>query len=293
VVVSGWRAVSCILLLVGLADGTRRDRREPTDATWRGGYLVLAADFHVHAFLGDGVLWPWDVVREARRRGLGAIAVTNHNQVFAAKIARWFSRRFDGPVVLVGEEITAPRFHVIAVGIETTVDDVHRQGGLAIAAHPTRGYWPGFDDEALRALDGTEVMHTGAFASRQRGDQLRAFYARARALNPRLAAIGSSDHHAFGALGVSRTYVFVRERSREGVLEALRAGRTVVLDAEGTAHGDESLARVLASDPPKARSDTERARADRLAALCGWLGLAGLLFGGSARGRRTGAGAGS
>src|SRR6266545_2469852 len=37
------------------------------------------------SFFGDGGLAPWDLALEARRRGLHAFAITNHDQVLAAK----------------------------------------------------------------------------------------------------------------------------------------------------------------------------------------------------------------
>ena len=105
-----------------------------------GGYQVLAGDFHLHSLPFDGAtLMPWDVVIEARRRGLQVIALTGHNHTVTAKIGRWFSEVTGGPLVLVGEEIVTPPWDLIAVGIEDTVDwrgtiadaaaAIHRQGG--------------------------------------------------------------------------------------------------------------------------------------------------------------------
>src|SRR6202042_3184632 len=110
----------------------------------------------------DSPLAPWDVVLDARRRGLEAIALTGHNHVWTAKIGRWFARLTGAPLVLVGEEIIGPSYDMIAVGIEHNVSwrgtaaesiaEIHRQGGMAIAAHPLRGYWPAYDEAAMSAL---------------------------------------------------------------------------------------------------------------------------------------------
>ena len=74
-----------------------------------------------------------------------------------------------GPTVLVGEEITARRWHLIGVGIRDTVswrqpleaaiDAVHAQGGVAILAHPVDIYRSALNDAARTTLDGTEVRH--------------------------------------------------------------------------------------------------------------------------------------
>jgi predicted metal-dependent phosphoesterase TrpH len=179
------RTASAGLFVVGVAVGTLADRTPPKAPLVRGGYQVLAVDLHVHSFLGDGVLLPWDLAREAGRRGLDAFAITNHSQVLVAKVGRWLSRFTGGPTILVGEEVTAPGYHLIAVGIEEKVswrqpvaraiEDVHAQGGVAIAAHPLARFWPAFDAAALRSLDGAEVMHPVAYSGPEKAEELRAF----------------------------------------------------------------------------------------------------------------------
>jgi hypothetical protein len=42
-------------------------------------------------------------------------------------------------------------------------------------------------------------------------------------------------------MGLYRTYVFARELTAAGVVEAVRSGRTVAYDAHGRAYGDPSL----------------------------------------------------
>ena len=92
-----------------------RSRRQP-------GYFVLAGDFHVHSFLGDGLLAPWEYSREAARRGLDVIAITNHNQIFAARVTAAAARMSGSPIVIVGQEVTTAKFHMVAAGISTRVD---------------------------------------------------------------------------------------------------------------------------------------------------------------------------
>jgi hypothetical protein len=279
------------LLAVAALAGTASDVRGPAVPPVRGGYRVMAGDFHVHAFLGDGVLWPWDIVLEARHRGLHVLALTNHNQVLAARIGRWSSRLLGGPLVLVGEEITAPGHHLVAVGIETTVDwrqpaaraidAVHAQGGVAIAAHPVPGYDRGYDADALRRLDGTEIVQPMARIRPGAGAAMRLFRERARALGEAPAPIGSSDFHAMPMLGASRTYVFVEGEGEAAVLAALRARRTVVYDEAGGVHGDPRLAALL-EDLPRPEEPGPRRLLAGISAACGLLGL--LLLGAAARG---------
>jgi len=285
------------LVFIGLAAGTVSDRPQLQPPVQRDKYWVLAADLHVHSFLGDGELAPWDLALEARRRGLHVLAITNHNQVLAAKIGRSFSRLVGGTIVLVGEEITAPGFHIIAVGIEKPIGwrhsaaevagEIHRQNGVAIAAHPTKEFWRSFDEKALGALDGTEVMSPMAYTKEWRWKEMPAFYRRFHQIGLRPAAIGSSDYHILSLVGLCRTYVFAHQNSEAGVLDALRAGRTVVYDVEGKAWGDPAMIELLEHAPLEPERDRlhEQGHLAELSRVCGWLGMVCLIALGSTRKR--------
>jgi len=180
------RVISGSLLAAAIMAGTMSDELNPPAPIELDGYRVLAVDFHVHASVfGDGAVAPWDMPREAQRQGLDAFALTSHNQVWTAKLGRWLARWTGGATVLVGEEVQSAHYHLIAVGIHRTVswkqpaasaiDDVHNQGGIAIAAHPTAQYSRGWDAAAMGKLDGSEIMHPLVFFE-GRFPELRAFY---------------------------------------------------------------------------------------------------------------------
>jgi predicted metal-dependent phosphoesterase TrpH len=230
------RAGVAVTALLGIAAalGTAADVPVPAPARTLGGYHVLAADFHVHSLpSGWATLLPFDTVVEAGRRGLDVIGFTPHNEVWQGKAARWFATRFGGPMVIGGEEITARDYHLIAVGVSDTIPntlsladairEVHRQGGVAIAAHPFPPFSRAYDGEPLSLLDGSEVVRVESLHDDDAQTQLAAFFSR----RP-MTAIGSSDYHGISAIGYARTYVFARARTEAAVLDALREGRTVV-----------------------------------------------------------------
>jgi predicted metal-dependent phosphoesterase TrpH len=248
------RILAALVLAAGIALGTLTDRPPSREPITVEGYQVLSGDFHVHAFIGDGGIAPWMLQRHAARVGLDVIAVTNHNQTTAGRLGRWASQKSSGPMILVGEEITGRNFHLIGVGIEQPVNwnqsargaiaDVHAQGGVAIAAHPLHGFSEGYNESALAELDGVEAAHPDSEAPGIAA-QFEEFYQRALTKNPEVAAIGSSDFHTSGPMGLCRTYLLVRERSTAGVIDAIRDGRTVARCETSELHGRPELVTLL------------------------------------------------
>jgi hypothetical protein len=245
-------AVAAIVLGVGI--GSLLDLNVPATAAASAEYQVLAADFHVHTFFGDGALPPWEIAAEARRRGLDVIAVTNHNQMIAARLGAWLAGRRSGLLLLKGEEITAPNYHLVAIGIGTSIGwrssaadaiaAVHAQGGVAIAAHPARNF-DGYDARAMTSLDGTEVANPVIYEEPRSVGELVEFERRVKAHNPRVAPIGGSDFHHRSPLGLCRTYVIANDRSEQAVLDAIRNARTVAYDNEGHAFGEPALVQIV------------------------------------------------
>jgi hypothetical protein len=289
--------VAAVLFAVGLIAGTALDQVPARPASFRAGYRVLETDLHAHTRFSDGFLSPFDLVVQARRRSLDVLAITEHNIVFPGQMGRWFSTIVGGPTILVGEEVTTNRFHLHGVGLTERVDasaplsevlaSIHRQGGVAIAAHPVGRYHANFERE-LANIDAAEVMHPIAFGPDRGGgwrwEEMRDFYDRARASGHPLTAVASSDYHFFSPLGVCRTLLFARDDSEAAALEALKAGRTVVYDVAGNAYGDPAMIEALKKEPytmrPQDYGYRGSGRADRVTRALGLLGLVGLvLFG--------------
>ena len=105
----------------------------------------IHCDLHMHTDHSPDCATPVDVLLEtAKRRGLGAIAITDHNEISGAHEAR---EQANGIKVIVSEEVkTAHEGEVIGLFIEEkiprgmsmreTIDAIHAQGGLAYVPHP-------------------------------------------------------------------------------------------------------------------------------------------------------------
>jgi len=284
------RIAAAGVLALSMALSTALDSFEPA-AEWPrdGAFHVVTADLHVHAFPGDGGLPPWDIRREARRRGIDVVAISNHNHAIALQIDRALFTPPRRPLVLAAEETTSTRYHLVSLGIRESVDwrlslpdairAVHAQGGVAIAAHPVDGYGP-FDDDVVKMLDGLEVAHPEGHYDTQARAQLEALYERARRVKPTIAPIGSSDYHFGAPIGFSHTRLLVRDLSAEGVLDAIRAGRAVAYAPGGRIYGSADWVDAVSKTSGDVPRDVDSA-GHNLAMIAAWLSLVILVvFGG-------------
>jgi predicted metal-dependent phosphoesterase TrpH len=108
----------------------------------------IHVDLHMHTDHSPDCATPVGVLLEtARARGLGAIAVTDHNEISGALAAREAAERMNGIEVIVGEEVkTAEQGEVIGLFLEEkiprgmtmgeTIAEIRRQGGLVYVPHP-------------------------------------------------------------------------------------------------------------------------------------------------------------
>nr|WP_246852360.1 CehA/McbA family metallohydrolase [Patulibacter sp. SYSU D01012] len=107
----------------------------------------IDVDLHMHTDHSGDCATPVEVLLDAaRRQGLGAIAVTDHNEVSGAFEAAAKAAEY-GVKVIVGEEVkTADQGEVIGlflqeripkgVTLQEAIADIRRQGGLVYVPHP-------------------------------------------------------------------------------------------------------------------------------------------------------------
>ena len=109
---------------------------------------TIDCDLHMHTDHSNDCATPVEVLLEtAKDRGMGAIAVTDHNEISGALAAREAAERDGAIKVIVGEEVkTAEQGEVIGLFLEEkiergmtmaeTVAEIRRQGGLVYVPHP-------------------------------------------------------------------------------------------------------------------------------------------------------------
>ena len=191
---------------------------------------LIDVDLHMHTDHSGDCATPVEVLLDtARRQGLGAIAVTDHNEISGALEARAKAADY-GVKVIVGEEVmTASQGEVIGLFIEEkiprgmtlqeTVAEIKRQGGLVYVPHPFDRMHAVPDYEHLLAIvddvDAIEVFNPrvaiGAF--NEEAERFAAKY--------RMVAGAGSDSHVAQGLGSVR----IRMRDFDGPHEFLESLR--------------------------------------------------------------------
>ncbi len=253
-------------LYTELAARRRNPEGNPALRRRLAGRPLIDVDLHMHTDHSPDCATPVEVLlATAREQGLGAIAVTDHNEVSGALEARELAAGA-GVKVVVGEEVkTASQGEVIGLFIEEriprgltlaeTVAEIKRQGGVVYVPHPFDRMHAVPDYEhllgVLEEVDAIEVFNPrvaiGAF-----NEEAARFAAKYR-----IAAGAGSDSHVAQGLGSVR----VRMRDFEGPQEFLQSLRDAEIVTRPT-----SLLYVQAlkfletrATPPSAR----RARAAR------------------------------
>jgi predicted metal-dependent phosphoesterase TrpH len=207
----------------------------------------IPVDLHAHTVHSDGAETVRALAARAGAAGLEALFITDHNtDAHLAELAP--DRRSGGPALLPGEEVTTYRGHLNALGIRTwvefryadaagvavAIEEIHAQGGLASANHPTSADLPWLHGDDLD-LDCVEVWN-GPWSPED--DEALAWWEELAAGGRNTTAVGGSDTHGPGPaeqpVGVPTTWVRAEHADLGALLEGIRAGRVVLTRDTGT-----------------------------------------------------------
>jgi len=235
-----------VTLRFGAAGAPFRPNPAPTTAPARDrGRAWYRGDGHLHTVHSDGRRTPEELVAAVRAAGLDFMISTEHNTPSAS--LRWGAHAGDDLLIVNGEEVTTrsghwPAWHLPAGtwidwryradsphDLRRFTDQVHRAGGLVVAAHPFapcfgcswefayehadvvevwNGPWTLDDEAAVIAWDG--LLRTGTF----------------------LPAVGDSDAHNPDQVVALPHNVVLADRLRADELMAgFRAGRNWIAES--------------------------------------------------------------
>ncbi len=218
-------------------------------------------DFHVHSSeSGDAMASFLQITALAQSRGLDFVNISDHNTVSQHALIAALQPMFPSFLILRGAEITTYTGHGNAVGLHDYIDhrlgrdnrtvagiaaDVAAQGGIFIVNHPMLDLgtvcigcaWKHVDDTPWDQVQGMEII-TGNYDA-----GVTAFVPRVLTLwdslldqGYRLAAMGGSDDHTAGTstgptaseIGSPTVLVLADNLSEAAIMDAVRAGRTIV-----------------------------------------------------------------
>ena len=132
--------------------------------------MQVKADLHVHTIYShDSLITPKDLVFYAKKRGLTAVAITDHDTIEGAlKIAK--ETDF---LIIPGIEVSSRNGHIVGLNLQEpiqkglssdeTVDKIHEAGGLAVACHPFALFKGSLGKHTNAKFDAIETMNASAF----------------------------------------------------------------------------------------------------------------------------------
>ena len=187
----------------------------------------MKIDMHVHTVhSGDSCNSVQDILAGCRRVGLGGVVVLDHNSLRGAKEALAMKSDI---LVIPGVEVSSAGGHILAFNVqeeiprdrtvEETIDLIHAQGGVAVAAHPYR-VWSGLGEANVigRQFDAIESQNG---RSTKRGNRK----AVELAMEMKKPRTGGSDSHEPETIGRSYTVFPDNITDVDGVMKALLAGK--------------------------------------------------------------------
>ncbi len=236
---------------------------------------LIDVDLHMHTDHSHDCATPVEVLlATARDAGLGAIAVTDHNEISGALDARAKAAEY-GVKVIVAEEVkTADQGEVIGLFIEEkiprgmtleeTIAEIRRQGGLVYVPHPFDRMHSVPDYEHMLAvvgdIDAIEVFNPRIALPAFNEEAVRF------AAKYRIVGGAGSDSHVAQGLGSVR----IRMRDFDGPEEFLESLRDADITGKPSslryAHVQALKFLQTRATPPAARRATRRRKVARAVA---------------------------
>jgi len=181
-------------------------------------------DLHIHSKYSylDSVAEIGDIIKVAKKAGMGAIAISDHDAIEGSlKAAKLSSKEL---IIIPSMEISSVDGHIIGLGIKElvkrdmpaaeTVEKIHALGGIAIAAHPYDTLRRGVGDLSWKVgFDAVEVNGHCLYGNGK---------AESEAKKHGKSVVGGSDAHSANEIGIICTRV--DGKSAEEILENIKKG---------------------------------------------------------------------
>ncbi len=188
--------------------------------------MQVKADLHVHTtYSSDSVITPKELVFYAKKRGLTAVAVTDHNQVEGAlKIAKE-----TGFLIIPGTEVSSMHGHIVGLNVnaliprglsaDETVDRIHQAGGIAIACHPFALFKGSVGKHVSSKFDAVETINASAFPFNRAARKANQLAERLK-----LPQVAGTDAHYGPVIGQAYTLIDAKANV-EAIVKAIASGQ--------------------------------------------------------------------
>jgi predicted metal-dependent phosphoesterase TrpH len=168
-------------------------------------------DLHTHTKFSArcGVVEPENLVKTAISKGLNGIAVTDHDTIKGALIAKRFETRdFE---VIIGCEITTKNGELIGLFLQEeiksgapmeVIQNIHDQGGIVVVPHPFDRFRSAMFDNInkyLEKVDAIEVYNSRCISDRS--NILARDFVKKYGKEYHLSIVGGSDAHYLNEIG--------------------------------------------------------------------------------------------
>jgi predicted metal-dependent phosphoesterase TrpH len=188
--------------------------------------MQVKADLHVHTnYSSDSTITPEELIFYAKKRGLTAVAVTDHDRLDGA---RKIAKETDF-LVIPGTEVSSLGGHIIGINVQEaipkglaaneTVDRIHQAGGIAIACHPFALFKGSVGKHVSKTFDAIETRNASSFpykSAAKKADLLADRFG--------LPKVAGTDAHIGQAIGYAYTIVEA-EPSVEAIVKGITEGR--------------------------------------------------------------------
>lgn len=181
-----------------------------------------------------------DIVQIAKKVGLDAIAITDHDSMGIKEFADSYSKKVNFPI-FTGIEYFSLQGDIIAFGIDDYprervsaqefVNYVHECGGVTFACHPFRCNNRGLEKNLLTIenLTGVEVLNGN---STEKENFIANKYCNDLGFKP----IGVSDSHSLDRVGVHATKLEDYAYTMKDLVELLKFSKTEAVDLSQLAY---------------------------------------------------------
>ena len=194
----------------------------------------MKIDLHCHTkYSGDNYLEPEELIEQALKVNLNGVCITEHSSLLDS----WVIEKIRIPedfYVFRGVELYTSHGHLLVYGLKEdswdtsysqnyldlfrVLENVHRQGGICVPAHPFRG-WDSFGENVLK-LDGMDAIETHNGLDGEEKNRKATHMATIK----NLPSIGGSDCHQKAQVGRAFTEFKNPVHTMDELIEEIRKG---------------------------------------------------------------------